>query len=363
MKINEYIKSCKWSDIKAQVFSLNSNLKSMLNKPQFNDMRVYEVTYPYGESLLNNGSLKLPDDTGRARSISNKSFVSILDDLNYIKDFFLPLSFVLSGDIEIYFDNGVNKSPLKLYSAGAYLGVLGFIDRSLHSFLPNAWRVSAGLNNYLSSKKLKKIFLNTSNNSAKIIYFSSDWTAESEALSELNINMAASIEKRGSFWRQALTWDIFFSKLANQQVLSLATLNTLKQIIYIATGNFPGWAPIDKKASIKDNANHIMVPTYLSAENTVVAYSLAYPTALSEVSTKNSLSIQSELFEVLKHWDQIINKTDMRNILSGSDIEKIKQENFMLSHTKRDFMNKYANKYKSFSNMYDEFYAGLILIR
>lgn len=117
----------------------NLNHRLLESLKEFGDRIVYKAIYPYGDQILDSGTLKLPGD------------VDCPNDLVATADSRLsttPLALVLDNCVEVYenviVDDFAYRLPLQILRAGEFFGVFETCDYILKAPMGAAWNLTAG---------------------------------------------------------------------------------------------------------------------------------------------------------------------------------------------------------------------------
>lgn len=133
------LKSCTWQDVAQSVKQENKELFDAIEDIVSVDDVFYEGTYCYGENILLNGKVQTN---------------GILDDLNYAH---IPLSIVLSNNVELYIDNSTRTIPLNLLHQGDIFGTYEILDALCNINAKPLWSITAGSKSIFCLQKLTEV--------------------------------------------------------------------------------------------------------------------------------------------------------------------------------------------------------------
>ncbi len=99
------LEKLSWPDIRNRVYKLNPGLACAIDAFEPDDSyAIYRATYPWGDHILHEGRLMLPQEDGSYVRIDDPSVAtSLRDDLNYNNT--IPLGMVLDHSLELYYLN------------------------------------------------------------------------------------------------------------------------------------------------------------------------------------------------------------------------------------------------------------------
>lgn len=103
--MNKAIKKT-WRDIKGEVKKLNPVLVDIFEQIGLDDEVVYEVNYPYGATIADENFLYMPDENGKVKKISTKSY---------------PYMILMDKSLELYLETGTRTAPNLIYRPGDFM--------------------------------------------------------------------------------------------------------------------------------------------------------------------------------------------------------------------------------------------------
>lgn len=137
-----------WNEISDQIKALNGKLWTALEElsasKKFANPAFYELTYGYGEWVIEKGEFQLPEH-GR-QTLNQANIDQIMKDLDYST---IPLGLVLSKTVEVSVSLDERIIPLRLLECGEIFGVFETSDVLVRDMSdeepePARWNVSAG---------------------------------------------------------------------------------------------------------------------------------------------------------------------------------------------------------------------------
>lgn len=141
-----WIKKVYWDDVREQVAAVNPEFAAEVDKlSPGKDLPLYHVAYSYGESLIKDGKLYIPNDEGEIVSINDSSVPqSLKDSFLYAPN--MPISVLLKNTVELYLDFRNTPIPRIHMYPGRILALWGSLQRQSTTSLTvgNIWQISAG---------------------------------------------------------------------------------------------------------------------------------------------------------------------------------------------------------------------------
>ena len=266
------IEELVWKDIRNEMINVSKELVTIIDEFSPNkDFPLFRVKYPFGTKIVNNSMFHLPMDI---QGISGLE-ATIKSSLSYGA---VPLGIIMKNAVELFFDVNQKIFSQALYDKGLNLGVSEYLGWH------NQYSITAGarslymlpkISEALAHKQLRKrynvmefppkclydhwkVFTQIAKslefNSewfCEIVFFSREWVEKMKKdISWAKLDMY--ISKRG--WQQSLcarkkasfdiVWENFVSSLNSRDLkVDSHVIDTLRHIIYIATGTIPAIAP------------------------------------------------------------------------------------------------------------------------
>ncbi len=351
------VEELSWSSIREDVVNTNSALAKIID--QINptkELSFLKISYPYGSEIFKNGSFYLPNSSGQLVPIEHQTIHPHIKNLLTYPSASIPVCLILKNSIELSMalkDRII--SFCGLITSGELFGEQQIFSSEESGKLPLfLWNITAGARSIfmlpkISEKekhnKLKKtlrlkqnkpknyldhweIFRSIANNSdfqhpwtTEILFFPKNWFdhLHDPAWSDFYHYILKSLWKKAEFSYNQLLWNTIFSIIQNDKDIkpNLYTANTVKHLLAIGAGAFPGFAPTTDNTAAPThgiqeayrniyNLQHyppiIMQPKRFSIDNPSsqpVYYSLPFPSTneFGSKSRKRSIFI-TELHEI-----------------------------------------------------------------
>jgi hypothetical protein len=271
-----------WSAVREEVAAVKPELAAIIDKiSPDKTYRLYRVKYRYGDLMVRQGKLQLPDSNGILRSLEHPESLDpqIVADLNYNLDS-NPVTLVLSKALELFF-NAKNRTILfAMASTGTLFGGWKLLDPKISFHPAFLWDISAGArsafmlpkiseaNGHLALKKQFRttadkptglfdhwhVFKEIANHDSfsepwetEVLLFSSAWFAhlEDPAWVPLHHYMLNSSWKETDYLRNQVFWNSIFSLLSSEVNARFAPhiLDTVRHLFTVAAGGLPGYVP------------------------------------------------------------------------------------------------------------------------
>ena len=320
---------CQWDDIKEVISKLNPEFAQIIDSlSPGKDLKLVRLSYTYGDHIICDGKFQLPGD--QSNNLTSLCYANI------------PMFMIVENNVELFIDNGIIV-PLNILSPGTILGLYETANYLLNKPLNSKWSVIAGARTIFTLDKLsdtKRYItlcrdLNLPIRPRKPTSLFDHWSLFKEianSKTDSSAKWSASIIAFPKQWFEyqndkSLKWLKFYSYLFAQTWASvnfaLARLNldiiwgdiatilaktkiktspfiidTVKQLIGVSQGHFPGFISSDDEQcapmnviqdclinvyQIRDyypSIMHISPPNKPSPQNPIY-YSLSYPTLLS----------------------------------------------------------------------------------
>jgi hypothetical protein len=350
---NLNLQELSWHEVKDDIWAANPNLAEKLDsfKKKFSFIK---ASYVYGDRIYKKGILHLPTKDGNTIPLNSELIpLEIKKRLDYC---YLPLGLTLNKSVEVFFETEHRVMPSKIFQAGTTFGLWEFFDPEPSDFLRNIWNLSAGARSIFM---LPKVGNSTAHNHLKrdygitsyppknlmdehsvfkeivqkmlkkehwrcdILFFSSGWLENKKnSLSHLSLRNYWLKEA----WQQSfncrnqmsydVAWEAFTREITRRNWKPRPyIINTIKHLMSIAEGVFPGFSPIEKNNQavpinliqeayvksyrLKNYAPILMQPQHLMGPEKPVYYSLYMPTLLEYAPhAENPRSIMSDMREL-----------------------------------------------------------------
>ena len=383
-----------WPDVRAAVSTINHELAQIIDEiSPNNDFKLIKASYLYGDLIIDNGILNLPDDYGILHRVDDNNVSEIIrHDLTYQN---IPLFLTLKNDNEVFANTGSRVVPLNLFHQGSLLGLFETINFIYGKIASSKWCVSAGArsivmlprisdNNGLGRLRLQyniplTIDLKTTRDYwdlfaaiAKSPHFTQPWQNEilfftKNWLTALNdpkwARLKEYIYQQG--WKQAqfsigkiessLRWEVLAETIATRNLKPRPYLaDHVKHLFSIATGGAPAFRPTCGNQAIapiqglqdallnvyqlRDYIPTIMciAPLKNHIDSKPLYYSLSFPTLLEgSPIDKSTSTIILDLRNIKLLIDTLTHYGNGNSLLKSSMTPRICFSYFHPEHDKR----------------------------
>lgn len=296
-----------WAEARDDVIKVNPELAAIIDQiSPSKSFKLIKASYAYGDLIVDDGVLQLPDEQGNVLPITAISN-NIADKLTYSP---IPLFLTLEKANEVFVDTGSRIVPLNLFKPGSLLGLFESADYLFNMHSKPHWSVSAGARSLIMLAKLTEssglrrlrsefklsasLHLNDFSNHAKvftaiahnlnfkqkwqnsILFFTREWFNSFE-------NDSDWFALRHYFfkhtWQQAkfaisrvelsLGWEIFVDAISSRKLKPTPYIaDQVKHILSIAAGRSPGFRPNDQ--------SQLVAPTWGLQEAFIDIYQLKH---------------------------------------------------------------------------------------
>jgi hypothetical protein len=374
------VESLTWGQVREQVFKVNPTLAGIIdNLSPAEKLTLIKAKYPYGESIFDKGVFKIANDRNEIVELADKSIKKELQSqLGYS---ILPVALVINNSAEVFIESPSRIVPLAYFNAGSIFGLWETFD--VKNELKPIWQICAGarslfmlpkISDSSSHGKLRReynikqlapktladqwaIFTQIAKAThdvkpwhTEVIFFTADWNEkflnDNEWL-KLYLHLLRQAWSQTLHWRNKmhfeLMWESFAIQAFSQNIkVKPYIINTVKHLIYIASGAYPGFIPacdetagpidciIKAYLDVYGMSNYcpaLMHPAYIRDENVRVYYSLQMPTLIENYTNyAKPASILSELRQIKELMDFIKNDFGVKhnlfeNLLTQVDFE------------------------------------------
>lgn len=340
------VETLLWQDVRGTLINADAKLVEIIDKISPDDtFKIYKLRYNYGQEISTKGRLNYPVSPTEVVPMSSSVVPEELrNDLGILH--FLPLIYIVTNSVSIFFDVDGQISPMKSIPEGAFLGIWSFLDTSLKDVIPAIWNLRAGVTTILNPNKLN---INGAHNNYVSINYNHDYNWDTELLCFANKwslhqndshwqglynHIANQNWSRLNFWRNQFTWDYLFSFIQTKlrAVPSKNVFPLLKQLFLIQSGNMPCWVPLHSNQTIplKEfsqmnfdginlNENILFYPDFLNSKRT---HGLFLPTAslLFEFGGKIDTNLFDEICRLLNEVLQLLNENKYNDILRNTNV-------------------------------------------
>ncbi len=398
MKTSEHdarnIVELTWRDVRNDVKKVNQGLVKIIDElPLTKEHTLIKIPYPYGTKILNNGVLQWPNHKGHYVSYSDPCFDSkLVEKCQYSP---VPVSVLLDKSIEVYVETPDRVVPLSLLSKGVVFGLWETLDPKSSLFIEKLWQITSGartvfmlpkISDAICHKKIQKQFKTLSgapkdiigqwnvfreitsspassfNWSTDILIFTKAWFDKKyrrdQQWRQFDYYLLNTAWLQSSHWRSRMyfeiIWEAFSLDIVKRNLRPTQNqINTVKHLIGIGTGIFPGFRPAlnDEAAPVSDLQNVyleiyglkeyapiIMQPwQFLDDQcNEPVYYSLNFPTQLDFIS-KNIRSTLEELRAIMRLNDTMMSRVKIEEKMIFKMMQSLE---FNYYHSEPDELNQ-----------------------
>ena len=145
MQAKNSIQTLFWRDIRDQVRVTNPELVQIIDDIDPPDtFRLYKINYRYGDDIVHQGMMRLPNQEGKLVPIDDPSILpSIQEDLSYNYGA-NPLCLILNNTVEFFLDLGYRTAPMMVVGKGGSIGMWAALSHKIEHQPPFLWSISAG---------------------------------------------------------------------------------------------------------------------------------------------------------------------------------------------------------------------------
>lgn len=376
MESNQYIEILTWMEVRNTVKKINPQLAEIIDSINPKDKyKIMRVKYSYGDTVVDKGSLKVPNSSGRLCHIGDESIdKKVQEQLSYSK---IPLSFSIDKANEIFLTGRDKTFPLNVVNPGTLFGLFETMDVLFGKKSSPVWSVSSGCRTVFTLPRISEkagfkrlrlaydlpdmqlknptehfyLFRAIANHSSvknvwqnTVLIFGKQWFEHKKDIAwfrffeylygEAWTHSKEALAKRSS----SMVWQSFMVSI-NQRNLKPEPYfaDTVKNLLLIAEGSAAGFIPADDselsmpahliQKSLREiyllNQYYptIMQPSLLKArDNFPVYYSLTLPIMLEGTTEgrRSSATFILELRDIKKLIDTFLNSGTHENALSST---------------------------------------------
>ncbi len=277
------IEALTWKDARNDVMKVRPELAQIIDQlspPK--QCKLYKTSYMFGDKILNQGLLQLPDKNGDKLINAADSNIpkSYQNDLfyNYQSK---PVTLVLENSIEHYLHLPERIVPYNLIKPGSFFGLWRVFDPKIsHSDVTSLWEMTAGarslfmvpkISEDLKYNKLKRTFNLTSRKpktlmdhwdifrvignanpttqpwQTTLFYFSKHWFdyLDDPAWQSFHNFLLRTAWNSSAFWRDQFIWNMLFNHIQMSHNLKITAYNAglAKSVLMSAVGAVPAFKP------------------------------------------------------------------------------------------------------------------------
>ncbi len=364
------IQQMTWAEARSIVADHNPELCQVIDEIDPSPFyKLYHVRYNYGDMLFNRALLHLPWENDELIPINSPDIpYELKNDLYYS---LVPIALVANKAIEVFIQPENRIVPMSLLPPGSLFGLWETFDDPRSEYVDKVWNISAGcrstfllpkITDAMSFNRLRRsfklnafipqsliehwqVFRELASHpdfgepwQADVIFFSHQWRIKSEtdkAWFPLDYFFMKEAWQQSMGLRSRLYFEMMWESFAMEVFQSNIRLkpyiiNTVKHLVYTASGMRPGFAPVDdsKTAGPFDQIQKIFVDTY-NLKNYIptimqpwhlapdsarkqVYYSLQMPGLLDYAQSKHkSSSALADLREIKQVIDTLSHNDDI----------------------------------------------------
>jgi len=380
-----------WKDVHAEVSAVNPGLAEVIDELKLTPEHcIYKLRCPWGQQLLLEGTLYLPNAKGEWVSIHDASIDSKMrEDLVYNNN--MPLGMSLNNSLELYLYVLGRIIPFVFFKPGKVFGMWLSLQYKANAANYSGWTGSiiAGsrslklmpkISDAQAFKQLKKSFALNSTLSTHlsdqwqllyelanhpdfpepwtvdVIYFSRKWFEVSEDVSWKLFKkyLLEQAWNNTAYLRNQFIFDVVFSCALEEKNLrpNPYLTDTVKHLYTLAQNTYPGYVLANDSSALplkgfqqvfKDiyglrYVPTIMQPEYLNRDGALY-YSLEYPTLMAFSPRSRKASNKLEDLREIKHILERTQQYFLEEKLKLNDtplLAIIKKINFDYYHTDND---------------------------
>ncbi len=133
-----------WADARESVVMHNPDFAAVIDALNpGKELKLIKVRYPFGQHILKQGKLQLPNDDGNWVDIDDASIdKKIRDNLSYAKT--MPIGVVLKNSIELYMKKANRSVPYSMMKVGKIFALWNALEISESAHLGRVWDITSG---------------------------------------------------------------------------------------------------------------------------------------------------------------------------------------------------------------------------
>lgn len=366
---NNNLSRLAWKEARSKLMDANPELAAEIDQlDPSDDFPLYHVKYPYGELILDESVVTIPNEQGVYLPISDSSHPSIVrEELGYSPA--MPGAVVLKNKVECFCVIDGRLTPIFTVGPGKIMGFLAAINLKNAIDKNKIWNITAGMrsifmlppigDNVSHNRLMRQYDLHVSapKNLQEQFHVFKDIVSESE--SEWQVEMLFFSKqwcekKDGSAWKvfrhylYEMVWPVAkresyfrFSELYLSQIQTNCNLradphliNTTNHLIHTINSLTPGYGVLtdDSGAPVKllqeiyntdyrqPYAPILMGPTYYH-ESDCIYYSLELPSSASATIRSRKRITRIEELREIRRTLKAMQKEILRNSLELEDME------------------------------------------
>lgn len=156
IQLNPYIWKLTWEDVRKAIWKVNPEFAKLVDSIELpKGCEIFMVRYPYGEYLLEDGLLMVPNSKGEYVPLSDQSLPKELQTkLMYAPA--IPMAMSLHKNIEICLQSGERPVPIAWATPGKIFALTGAIMPESCYDGAAKWTLTAGARHLFSTSKISE---------------------------------------------------------------------------------------------------------------------------------------------------------------------------------------------------------------
>jgi hypothetical protein len=389
------MKELSWGDVKEEVKAINKPLYDIIEAIQPTSNQVlYKVKYKFGDLIAKEGTLNVPDWSGRLAPITSSHISEeIKKKIGYRS---IPLFMILKNSSEVFVNMIDRIVPLNVFNPGSLLGLFETSDYLINRPSYSIWSISAGCRTLFMLPSLAdsqgvnrlrryydyplrvrpthlhdhfEIFKSIASSpkfdqgwECEILIFSESWLNTSETkLFNFHHYIFSVLWEQSQYALEkvkfSFIWQIFMQALYKRKLNPRPYLSdTIKHLFLIAAKSWPGFCPADDSQRIAPTAglqhaimdiyqlkNYLPTLMHLAPLSDVerlfpIYYSLSYPMIMEGSPEHGTLNrIMPDLREIKIAIDTLFARTTTEH---EAKLESLSDVKFDYFHSETDIYNE-----------------------
>jgi hypothetical protein len=399
MVVPPLIQQLTWAEAREDVKKVDEVLVKIIDKISPNkNYLLFKVIYSFGDLVVNNGLLQLPQEKNRLLSLIDADLDSkIKNKLSYSS---IPLFLTLKNCHEVFLDTSDRIIPLNLFNVGSLLGLFESMDFLFNHKSYPRWNVCAGARSLFMLPKISEmqglkrlchqygldasdtqmtkftdhwaVFRSiaahptfTQSWQSEILIFSKEWLSNNDDPGWLEFRHYLFQHA----WQQSqfaiskielnLIWETFLKTIELRRLKPTPYLaHHVKHLMLIASGQSPGFRPVDSSQQVapckglqeaflniymlKHYLPTFMCPHLLNSDSPLpVYYSLMFPTLLEgSPYKKNSSTVMVDLQNVHLLLNILMNNSSHNKFFAVTGLQ---HTIFKCFHVECDYQEKISS--------------------
>lgn len=155
---NNKLEVLSWAEVRIRVKKVNPDLFEAVEKVSpSSEYKVILARYAFGDSVLKDGRLQLPNRSGELRTIGDDSIDKRANDaLAYTPN--MPIGVILSKSLELYHADKNNYASWGIMTPGRIFSLWGLLQKpGTTSLVGEQWQIAAGARSVFSVPKISDV--------------------------------------------------------------------------------------------------------------------------------------------------------------------------------------------------------------